>query len=172
MSCQLGGWRTSGWESFRACLQLALSGILSKGCSSQKWENFLWKAVERVRGGEGGRSARSYRREKRRVKLGMGEGKDMIPETPPCEIRLGLGLVSALLRSTHRNSAHSCPGPGVPFCRERGRGVELESDHISSASDQPDSVIPWHRTRGFERRVNYEVVTPIGLIAGLAASRV
>jgi hypothetical protein len=35
------------WESSRACSELALSEILSKGCSSQEMGFLLWKAVEK-----------------------------------------------------------------------------------------------------------------------------
>jgi hypothetical protein len=38
------------WESHRACNELARFEILSKGCSSQRVEFFLWKAVEKGRG--------------------------------------------------------------------------------------------------------------------------
>jgi hypothetical protein len=48
LSCQPDGWRRTGWENFRASLQLARSGILSKGCSSQFWGIFLWKAVDKA----------------------------------------------------------------------------------------------------------------------------
>ena len=39
-------WRT-GSGSNRACNELALSKILSKGCASQEVSFFLWKAVEK-----------------------------------------------------------------------------------------------------------------------------
>ena len=41
-----GGERGGG--PFAHASQLALSRILGKGCSSQKWGIFLWKAVEKV----------------------------------------------------------------------------------------------------------------------------
>ena len=41
--------KTSGWESFRASLQLALLAFLGKGHPSQDGGIFLWKAVEKER---------------------------------------------------------------------------------------------------------------------------
>src|SRR6266567_5471335 len=43
------------------------------------------------------------------VKRSGGEGKDMVPETPPkCRIVLYRDSSLLCLRSTHRNSGHSC----------------------------------------------------------------
>ena len=57
-----------------------------------------------------------------------GEGKEMVPETPPPHLEIVLDRDSSLfcLRSTHRNSTHSCPGSGVPLLSGRGarRGAE------------------------------------------------
>ncbi len=46
-------WRT-GWESPRACSELALLGMLSKGCSSHELRFLLWRAVEKGKVGVDG----------------------------------------------------------------------------------------------------------------------
>ena len=52
------GLRRADWKSLRACSELALPGILSKGCSSQEMTFLLWKVVEKERD-EVGVSAKS-----------------------------------------------------------------------------------------------------------------
>jgi hypothetical protein len=43
----LAGDRRIGWERAGPCSELALLGILSKGCSSQEVDFLLWKAVKK-----------------------------------------------------------------------------------------------------------------------------
>jgi hypothetical protein len=60
-----------------------------------------------------------------------GEGKVMVSETPPAKIVLDGDSSLLCLRSTHRNSAHSCLDRASPCCRAArcggalGRGVEM-----------------------------------------------
>src|SRR5712672_3545397 len=115
------------WESFRASLQLARFEILSKGCSSQDWENFLWTVVEKA---ERKSVAPAFEVPTRRKSRRVGQ-----PQSSWCRLTRTFTLLRIAPALYTRSALCSTPKPDLP-----PTGLSLVSESASECASSEGNV--------------------------------